>query len=194
MGNVKVILKKDVANLGEEGDIKSVKAGFARNFLYPRELAVDYSAKNKNVYEKQKETIEKRKLEKKENAKDLKARLEAAKISLSISAGDKGRLYGTVTTTLIHDEIVKLGFNIDRKKIELKEHIKVAGNYKFNVHIYQDVNATMDLAVIAKQDEKKEEDRGQRRKKRNFRHEDRNYDNDKNSEVKEDEKVEQTEE
>ncbi|HPO50568.1 MAG TPA: 50S ribosomal protein L9 [Spirochaetota bacterium] len=183
MGNVKVILKKDVVNLGEEGDIKTVKAGYARNFLFPRECAVDYSLKNRNIYEKQKAVIEKKKLEKKEHANELKEKLENTKVSLSISAGDKGRLYGTVTTSLIHDEIVKLGFDIDRKKIELKEHIKVAGVYKFNVHIYQDVNATMELSVVAKQEEKKEEDRSQRRKRRNFRNEERFSEN-KEEEVK----------
>jgi len=186
MGNIKIILKKDVANLGEEGDIKNVKAGYARNFLYPQGFAVDYSIKNKNIYEKQKAAIEKRKLDKKDHAKELKDKLEETKISLSISAGDKGRLYGTVTTSLIHAEIEKLGFNIDRKKIELKEHIKVAGNYKFNVHLYQDINATMDLAVIAKQDEKKEDDRSSRRKRKNFRNRDDVYsNNDKDEDNKE---------
>lgn len=173
MGNVKIILKKDVANLGEEGDIKSVKSGFARNYLYPRGFAVDYSLMNKNIYEKQKATIEKKKLEKKEHAKELKAKLEETKVSISISAGEKGRLYGTVTTTQIHEELVKLGFDIDKKKLELKEHIKVAGNYKFTVHLYQDVNALMELAVLAKQDEKKEDDKTQRRRKRNYRNEER---------------------
>jgi large subunit ribosomal protein L9 len=164
--NIKVILRKDVPILGEEGDIKSVKAGFARNYLFPRELAVDYSPQNRNIFEKQKAAIEKRKLEKKDHAKELKDKLEATKVSISIPSGDKGRLYGTVTTALITDELVKSGFNIDKKKVELKEHIKFAGAYKISVHVYQDIYASVDLTVIAKQEEKKEENRPPRRKKR----------------------------
>jgi large subunit ribosomal protein L9 len=166
MGNIKIILKKDVPNLGEEGDVKNVKTGFARNFLFPRSLAVDYSLQNRNIFEKQMASIEKRKLEKKENAKALKDKLEGEKISVTITAGDKGRLYGTVTTSVIADEFVKLGYTFDKKMIELKEHIKFAGSYKINVHVYQEVYATVELTVVAKQEEKKEDTRPQRRKKK----------------------------
>jgi large subunit ribosomal protein L9 len=166
MRNIQIILKKDVTNLGEEGDIKNVKPGYARNFLFPRNLAVDYSLKNRNVFDKQKDAIEKRKLQKKENAAELKAKLENEKISISISSGDKGRLYGTVTSTQIIEELTKLGYHVDRKMIELKEHIKFAGNYKFTVHIYQDIYATLELNVLAKKEEKKEDTRPMRRKKR----------------------------
>ena len=167
MGNIKIILKKDIPNLGEEGDIKNVKKGYARNFLFPNNLAVDYSLKNRNVFEKQKDAIEKRKLQKKENAQALKEKLENEKISLTITAGDKGRLYGTVTTQLILDEILKLGYTIDRRIIELKDHIKFAGTYKFSIHLYQDIYAVMDLNVIAKKEEKKEDTRPKRKKRYN---------------------------
>jgi large subunit ribosomal protein L9 len=167
MGNIKVILKKDVPNLGEEGDIKTVKSGYARNFLFAQKLAVDCSIQNKNIYEKQKASIEQRKLEKKEHAKELKAKLDAAKVDVTIIAGDKGRLYGTVTTSLIADELVKLGFDIDKKKLELKDHIKFAGLYKVYIHLYEDIIAAAELNVIAKQEEKKEDTRPRRKKRYN---------------------------
>jgi len=159
MGTIKVILKKDVANLGEEGDIKIVKAGYARNFLFPKGLAVDYSLKNRNILEKQKELIEKKRLAKKENAKELKEKLENLKISIAIQAGEKGRLYGTVTTAQVAEELHKLGFDIEKKKIEIKEHIKVAGTYKAYIHIYQDISATIELEIIPKYEEKKHTER-----------------------------------
>jgi large subunit ribosomal protein L9 len=167
MGNIKVILKKDIPNLGEEGDIKNVKKGYARNFLFPKKIAVDYSLSNRNIFEKQKDAIEKRKLQKKENAKELMEKLEKEKISITITSGDKGRLYGTVTSSLIVDEINKLGYTLDRKAIELKEHIKFAGTYKFTVHIYQDIYATLELTVIAKKEEKKEDTRPKRKRRFN---------------------------
>ncbi|OHD10867.1 MAG: 50S ribosomal protein L9 [Spirochaetes bacterium GWC1_27_15] len=171
MSNVKIILKKDVNNLGEEGDVKVVKSGYARNFLFPKGLAVDYSLQNRNIFERQQAFIEKKKLEKKDNAKQLKEKIEALKLSVTVSAGDKGRLYGTVTSTQVADELTKSGFNIDRKKIELKEHIKFVGNYKINIHLYQDIYSTLDLSVLAKVEEKKEDQRPRRKKKFERRYE-----------------------
>ena len=165
MGTLKVILKQDVANLGEEGDVKEVKRGYARNFLFPRKFAVDYSVKNRVTLEKQKHIIEKKRLAKKENAAELKAKLEKEKVEIEIAAGEKGRLYGTVTTSQIYDELVKKGYEISKKEIELKEHIKFGGTYKYKIHIYQDVYAEMEFIVIAKQEEKKTDTRKKRRKK-----------------------------
>ncbi|HRU43666.1 MAG TPA: 50S ribosomal protein L9 [Spirochaetota bacterium] len=165
MRSTKIILKKDVANLGEEGDVKVVKCGYARNYLFPNGLAVDYSLRNRNILERQRGLLEKRKLMKKENAKELKAKLEAEKISISVASGDKGRLYGTVTNMQIEEEIKKLGYDIDKKKIELKEHIKFSGNYKVLIRLYEDITASVDLEVIAKIEEKKEDKRQKRRKK-----------------------------
>ncbi len=173
MGNTKIILKKDVVSLGEEGDVKVVKCGYARNYLFPNGLAVDYSVQNRNILERQKGLLEKRKLMKKENAKELKAKLETEKISISVASGDKGRLYGTVTNMQVEEEIKKLGYDIDKKKIELKEHIKLSGNYKILVHLYEDIIASVDLEVLAKVEEKKEERKQKRRKRYEDRYDDR---------------------
>ncbi|HOF00198.1 MAG TPA: 50S ribosomal protein L9 [Spirochaetota bacterium] len=173
MRSTKIILKKDVANLGEEGDVKVVKCGYARNYLFPNGLAVDYSLRNRNILERQRGLLEKRKLMKKENAKELKAKLEAEKISISVASGDKGRLYGTVTNMQIEEEIKKLGYDIDKKKIELKEHIKFSGNYKVLIRLYEDITASVDLEVIAKIEEKKEDKRQKRRRRYEDRYDER---------------------
>lgn len=165
MGTVKVILKTDVDNLGEEGDIREVRRGYARNFLFPNKLAVDCSKKNKNILERQKEVIEKKRLAKKENANELKSKLENEKVEIKILAGEKGRLYGTVTTTQIAEELEKKGYQINRKEIDLKEHIKFGGTYKFRVHLYLDIYAQMELVVIPEQEEKKDTAKKKRKKK-----------------------------
>lgn len=188
MGNTKIILKKDVVSLGEEGDVKVVKCGYARNYLFPNGLAVDYSVQNRNILERQKGLLEKRKLMKKENAKELKAKLETEKISISIASGDKGRLYGTVTNMQVEEEIKKLGYDIDKKKIELKEHIKFSGNYKILVHLYEDIIASVDLEVLAKAEEKKEERKQKRRRRYEDRYDDR-YD-EKSEDVKKEADIE----
>ncbi len=156
MGTIKIILNQDVSNLGEEGDIKVVKKGYARNFLFPKKFALNYSKEHIKTLESKKDYYEKRKLDKRDDALKLKEKLENEKLSIEILAGDKGRLYGTVTTSNIFDELIKLNYSIDKKKIELKEHIKFAGTYKFRIHLYQDIYAVVELKVIAKQEKKEE--------------------------------------
>lgn len=166
MGTTKIILRQDVPGLGEEGDIKVVKRGYAFNFLFPNGLAVDYCLKNKNILEKQQDAINKKKLAKKENATALKAKLEEEKISIEVPAGDKGRLYGTVTSMQIEEKLASLGYTIDKKVIIIKEHIKNGGKYKFDIHLYNDIYANMEIEVIpvAQQEEKKPERKSRRRR------------------------------
>lgn len=155
MGTMKIILKEDIASLGEEGDIKVVKRGYANNYLFPKGLAVDYSIQNRNLLERQKDAIEKKRLQKRENASALKDKLAKEKVVIEIAAGEKGRLYGTVTTSQIVDDLNGKGYSFDKKNIVLKEHIKFGGSYKFKIHLYHDIYAEIELEVIAKQEEKK---------------------------------------
>ena len=166
MGTTKIILRKDVPGLGEEGDIKVVKKGYAMNYLYPNGFAVDYCLKNKNILEKQQSTIEKNRLEKKENAKELKGKLEGVKVSIEVPAGEKGRLYGTVTSMQIEEKIAALGYTVDRKNIVIKDHIKSGGKYKFSVHLYNDIYADMELEVIPVAQKEEKPERPQRRRRR----------------------------
>jgi large subunit ribosomal protein L9 len=169
MSTIKVILAKDLSSLGEEGDIKNVKRGYARNFLFPRGIAIECSKYNLLEIEQKKDYYEKRKLEKKEYAAKLKELLESKKVTISISAGDKGRLFGTVTAVNIADELNKVeelktfGYTVEKKNIELNDHIKFQGNYKYRIHLYQEVYANMELHVEAKVEKQKEE-KGKRRK------------------------------
>jgi large subunit ribosomal protein L9 len=158
MSTIKVILKKDIPNLGEEGDVKNVKKGFARNFLFPKDLAFDYSKNNRDLLETRKEVIANKKVQKREDAVKFKEKIQAEKISIPVSAGDKGRLYGTVTTSMIAEQLHAKGYTtLEKKNIELKEHIKFSGNYKYRIHLYQDVYADMDLEVVAAIEKKHEE-------------------------------------
>ncbi|MBN2546953.1 MAG: 50S ribosomal protein L9 [Spirochaetes bacterium] len=185
MSTLKVILTKDISTLGEEGDIKTVKRGYARNFLLPKGLAIECSKKNLADIESKKDYYEKRKLEKRDVATKLKELLETKKIKLVVPAGDKGRLFGTVTSINISEELNKdeeiknFGTLIDRKQIELNEHIKFQGNYKYRIHIYQDIYAVMELHVEAKIEKHKEE-KGRRKR---FDRPRRNYMSEKSTET-----------
>lgn len=146
---MKVILIQDVNNLGEEGDIKDVAAGYARNFLIPTKKALLHTPQNLNILQQKKASIDRRKAEKKESARSLKEKLSEAVVTIAMPAGDKGRLYGAVTTAMIADEIEKLGVHVDRKKVELHDQIKTVGKYKAHVKLYGGETAEVQVEVAA---------------------------------------------
>ncbi len=145
---MKVILNHDVPNLGELGDVKDVAAGYARNYLLPRGLAFPYSPSVVNMFAARKAEIEARKAEKRKNSQDLKARLDAEELILDMPAGPNGKLYGAVTNATVADELLKKGYELDRKKIEVPGRmIKSVGNYKVSVRLYEKDEATLKLVV-----------------------------------------------
>ena len=154
---MKVILNKDVTNLGEEGEVREVKRGYARNYLIPQGFVLPYNKQNIAIFESRKAAIEKRKLEKKNHAKDLKEKLEALEIHLKMPAGDTGKLFGSVTNATVAEELEKLGFSIERKRIELPEHnIKMSGNYQARIKLYGNENAQIKIAINMEKKETEE--------------------------------------
>ena len=119
---MKIILNQDIVNLGEEGDIKVVTDGYARNFLFPKKMAVPYNKQNLNMFGQKKLAIEKRKEEKRKEAMGLKERLASEVISVTMPAGEKGKLFGAVTSSTIVEELVKIGLKVEKKRIEIPEN------------------------------------------------------------------------
>jgi large subunit ribosomal protein L9 len=145
---MKVILYQDVAGLGEEGDIKEVARGYARNFLLPKKLAVPHTKENLAVLEHRRSAIEKRKDEKRQEALGLKERLEAEQITFSVPAGENGKLFGSVSNTLVAQELEKRGYQIEKKRIEIPDHtIRSVGTYKVRVRLYDKEEANIKLVV-----------------------------------------------
>lgn len=145
---MKIILSKDVQNLGEEGDIREVARGYARNYLIPQGFGVLYSKQNLALLEGRKKAIEKRKVEKKEQAKGLKDRIEALAMKIQMTVGDSGRLFGSVTNAMIAEELSKLGIEVERKRIEIPEHtIKSVGNFVVKVKLYGNEVASLKVSV-----------------------------------------------
>ena len=145
---MKIILTQDVINLGEEGDVRVVKDGYARNYLLPTGAAVLFNKTNAAIFASRAAAIEKRKQEKRDAAKSLKEKLDALTLELIVPAGDSGKLFGSVTSVMVQDELAKLGFEIERKKIEVASHdIKMTGSYHVLVHLYESESATVKLVV-----------------------------------------------
>jgi len=116
---MKVILNQDVVGLGEEGDIKEVANGYARNFLLPKKLAVLHTRQNLAMLEHKRVAIETRKDGKRKEAQGLRERLEAEEIKFAVPAGENGKLFGSVNNTLVAVELEKKGFLIEKKRIEI---------------------------------------------------------------------------
>jgi len=147
---MKVILNQDIINLGEEGDVKVVADGYARNFLIPKKMVLPYNKNNVVILEQKKQAIERRKEEKRKNALGLKERLADENISLSMPVGEKGKLFGAVTATTIADELAKNGITVDKRKIDLPgQGIKVIGNYVVTVKLYGGNTADLKVEVKA---------------------------------------------
>ena len=145
---MKVILNQDVTGLGEEGDIKDVASGYARNFLLPQKLAVPHTKEFLVVLEHKRASIDKRKEVKRVEAASLKERLEAEEVRFSVPAGENGKLFGSVNNTNVAVELEKKGFAIEKKRIEIPDHtIRSVGTYKIRIRLYDKEEATMKLVV-----------------------------------------------
>ncbi len=147
---MKVILNQDVVGLGEEGDIRDVASGYARNFLLPKKLALPHTPANLASLAKRRTAIEHRREEKRTEALGLKERLEAEEIKFTMPAGENGKLFGSVNNTLVAAELEKRGYQIDKRRIELTDHaIRMVGSFKARVKLYDKEEAVLKLVVEA---------------------------------------------
>lgn len=146
---MKVILKEDVKNLGVAGSVVNVADGFARNFLIPRNLAVEASTKNIKALEQARKKIEDEVRKAKDRAQELSNKLSSLTIQIQAKAGEEGKLFGSITNADISEALKREGYDIDRKKIVLEEPIKRLGTYTVQVKVYQDIVATVNINVIA---------------------------------------------
>ncbi|MDC7232347.1 MAG: 50S ribosomal protein L9 [Spirochaetales bacterium] len=145
---MKIILNQDISNLGEEGDVKVVADGYARNFLIPKNMAVPYNKANLNMFEQKKVAIEKRKEEKRKDAMGVKERLSKESLTIAMPAGEKGKLFGAVTPATIVEELGKLGVFVEKKKIEIAGNsIKVTGTSTVKVKLYGGETADLKVTV-----------------------------------------------
>ena len=143
---MKVLLLQDVKSHGRKDEIVEVNDGYARNFLIKKGLAVEATSKVSNEYAQRKAQEEKRKAEERAEAIELAKRLEGKEFSVSIRCGDNGKLFGAVTAKEISDALAE-GYAVDKKKIALKESVKLVGKYKVDLKIYSGVSTYIYVTV-----------------------------------------------
>lgn len=145
---MKIILNQDVVNLGEEGDVVVVKNGYARNYLLPNNMAVMFNKTNQAIFASRTAAIEKRKEEKRAASASMKEKLDNVEITMVVSAGESGKLFGSVTSAMVQEALAKQGIEVERKKIEVATHsIKMVGTYSVRVRLYEDESAEVKLVV-----------------------------------------------
>ena len=147
---MKVILLEDVKALGKKGQIVNVNDGYARNFILPKKLGVEANNKNLNDLKLKKANDEKIAQEQLEEAQELGKKIEAGKVELAIKVGEGGRTFGSVSTKEIAAAVkAQMGYDIDKKKIQLKEAIKTLGTH--NVPVKRHTKVTAELKVVVKE-------------------------------------------
>ena len=145
---MKVILLEDVKTLGKKGEIVNVNDGYARNFILPKKLGMEATAKNLNDLKLQKANEEKVAQELLQEAKELAAKLEAGKVEVSIKVGEGGRTFGSVSSKEIAAAVKEqMGYDIDKKKIQLKDAIKGLGEHGVPVKLHPKVTAELKVIV-----------------------------------------------
>jgi large subunit ribosomal protein L9 len=149
MAMMQVILRDDVPNLGQPGDVVRVRPGYARNFLLPRKLAVEANPKNLRAFEHEKRLALVRREAKRAESVKMKDRIERVTIELAARAGEGGKLFGSVTNIEIERALGAQGVSIDRRRILLAEPIKELGEFVVQVRIDAEVEASLKLKVAA---------------------------------------------
>ena len=145
---MKVILTKDVSNFGKKGRVVNASRGYARNYLFPRGLAVEANKANMDKLKKERAEVDAKIQEETDEARALAKKLENTEVTLKVKLGENGKLFGSVTSKDIADAIKEQhGIDLDKRKIDLKDAIKTTGDFTMNVKLYQGIDAEIKVRV-----------------------------------------------
>lgn len=157
---MKVILKQDIENLGRKGDTVEIAPGYGRNYLIPRKLALEITPSNLKMIEIERQALKKKIEQERLSFKELIQKLNEVSLTFTRKAGEKDVIFGSVSSSDIKEELGKLGFEVDKKKILLDEPFKRLGNYTVSIKVFYDDRAEIKVQVVREgeaREEKKEE-------------------------------------
>jgi large subunit ribosomal protein L9 len=146
---MEVILKEDIANLGKIGEVVRVRDGYARNYLLPRGLVLEANKKNLKTFEHHKKIIADQKQKIMRQAQAVGDELNGVSLVIPMKVGEEGKLFGSVTNIHIEKALKAKGLNVDRRKIQLAEPIKVAGDYDVPVRLSADLVVPLKVSVVS---------------------------------------------
>jgi large subunit ribosomal protein L9 len=146
---MKVILTKDLDNLGRAGALVDVKTGYGRNYLLPRNLAVLATAKNIRQLDHQKSGILARAAKEKQNMAAIAQKISAIEVKFTRKVGDQNKLFGSVTSKDVHEQLVAQGYPIERKQVHMPEPLKEVGTHEVEVKLHPEVTVKLKVTVGA---------------------------------------------
>jgi large subunit ribosomal protein L9 len=149
---MEVILREDVEKLGSRGQMVKVAAGYARNFLLPKRMAVPATEANKKIVEQERQAHLRKEAKLESEAADLGKLIGAVSITISQKAGDNDQLFGSVTSKDIAEALEKQGYSVERRKIALEEPIKTLGEFKVPVKLHREVTAEITVHVVKEEE------------------------------------------
>ncbi|MCP9493298.1 MAG: 50S ribosomal protein L9 [Pyrinomonadaceae bacterium MAG19_C2-C3] len=149
MATTTILLREEVENLGGRGDIVKVKAGYARNYLLPRKLAVQATSSNVRQIERERETLMRREETERAAAQGKAGELQNLSLDFERRVGEHGILYGSVTSMDIAEALRERGYEIDRRRISLGEPIKEVGDFTVAVRLHRDVTVDVPVRVMS---------------------------------------------
>jgi len=144
---MEVILRETIDNVGRAGEVVKVADGFARNFLLPKKLAYPATPGNMKVIEFERQALLRKEAKQKDDAEKLKELLEKVELLVRRKVGEQNALYGSVTNSDVAEELEKKGFEIEKRKIHMDDHIKKIGEYEIPIRLFKDVTALVKLKV-----------------------------------------------
>lgn len=146
---MKVILTQDIKGVGKKDEIINANDGYARNFLFPKKLAVEANAQNLGLLKGRKDSANFKKEQEKENAIKIKEQLSKTILKVKVKAGENGKIFGSITSKEISEELKKqYNIDIDKKKILLKEPIKLVGMFTIEIRLYEGIIAGLKINIV----------------------------------------------
>ncbi len=149
MAYSEVLLLKPVDGLGSEGDQVKVRAGYARNYLLPQEIAAPVTTANRKQVEALKKRRAEREVKELSGAQELAKRIEKVSIAFALKTGEGGRVFGAVTSSDLYEKLVQAGIEIDRKKIHLHTPVKTLGKHETKIRLHADVTVDLSFDVVS---------------------------------------------
>lgn len=148
---MKVLLKKDFDLIGTAGEVKDVKDGYARNYLIPKGIATLATPSSIKSFEEDRRQQGRKILRETNDAKIIASRIETDSVTITVKTAEEGKIYGSVSPAMVHDALSEKGYNIDKRKIVMPEHIKSLGDYTVDIKLYTDVIAKLKVSVISEE-------------------------------------------
>lgn len=149
MAHNEVLLIKPVEDLGAEGDQVKVRAGYARNYLLPRGIAVPLTRANRKQVEALKKRRAEREAQELSGAKDIAAKLEKIRVAFAVKTGEGGKMFGAVTANDIHEKLVQAGLTIDKRRIQLHTPVKTLGQHTVKIKLHAEVSGDLNFDVVS---------------------------------------------